>query len=53
VDVHVVLPVAMSLGEAHEIAHGLELAIERLHPRTHVLVHVDPDSVVPPAKGTR
>ena len=51
VDVHVVLPTTMSLGEAHEIAHGLEQAVERLHPRTHALVHVDPESVVPPAKS--
>jgi cation diffusion facilitator family transporter len=47
VDVHVVLPRQMGLGEAHEVARGLEAAVERLLPRTHVVVHVDPDSVVP------
>ena len=48
-DVHIVLPSTMGLGEAHGVAHGLEQAVERLFPRTHALVHVDPESAVPPA----
>ncbi len=47
VDLHVVLPASLSLGESHEVAHGLEKAVERLLPRTHVVIHVDPDTVVP------
>ena len=51
VDLHVVLPARMGLGEAHEVARGLEAAVERLLPRTHAVVHVDPDTVVPPPAG--
>jgi len=51
VDVHVVLPARMGLGEAHEVARGLEAAVERVLPRTHVVVHVDPDTVVPASKA--
>jgi cation diffusion facilitator family transporter len=47
VDMHVVLPARMGLGEDHEVARGLEAEVERLLPRTHVVVHVDPDSAVP------
>ncbi len=46
VDLHVVLPAKLSLGEAHDIAHALEKAVERLLPRTHAVIHVDPDTVV-------
>jgi cation diffusion facilitator family transporter len=53
VDAHVVLPAQMGLGEAHEVARGLEAAVERLFPRTHVVVHVDPDAVVSTAKDGR
>ena len=47
VDMHVVLPAATGLGEAHEVARGLENAIERSLPRTRAVVHVDPDTVEP------
>jgi cation diffusion facilitator family transporter len=46
VDVHLVLPATMSLGEAHEVAVSLESAIARALPRTHVVSHLDPHSVV-------
>jgi cation diffusion facilitator family transporter len=51
VDMHVVLPARLGLGEAHDVARGLESAVERLLPRTHVVVHVDPDTVVPASKA--
>jgi cation diffusion facilitator family transporter len=44
VDLHAVLPAAMSLGEAHEVALRIEAAIVRLFPKVHVVVHMDPDS---------
>jgi cation diffusion facilitator family transporter len=53
VDMHVVLPAPLGLGEAHEVARGLEAAVERLLPRTHVVVHVDPDTVVPAPPAAR
>ncbi len=53
VDLHVVLPARMGLGEAHEVARGLEAEVERLLPRTHAVVHVDPDTVVPPPVADR
>ncbi len=53
VDLHVVLPARLGLGEAHDVARGLESAVERLLPRTHVVVHVDPDTVVPAPPAAR
>jgi cation diffusion facilitator family transporter len=50
VDVHVVLPAGMGLGEAHEVARGLEAAVAGRLPRTHVVAHVDPDTAVPAAR---
>jgi cation diffusion facilitator family transporter len=46
VDVHIVLPAQMGLGEAHAVAHDLETAVGRALPRTHTVVHLDPDTVV-------
>ena len=49
VDVHIVLPGELTLAEAHRIAVELEQAIGALFPRTHVVTHVDPHTVVPGA----
>jgi cation diffusion facilitator family transporter len=47
VDVHVVLPAQMALGQAHEVALSLETALAAKLPRTRAVVHVDPDTVKP------
>lgn len=53
VDVHIVLRGELPLAEAHQIAVEVEQAIGGLFPRTHVVTHVDPHTVVlgmaPPA----
>jgi len=50
VDVHV-LPAGMGLGEAHDVTRRVEAAAEGLFPRTHVVAHMDPDTVVAPRDG--
>jgi len=56
VDLHIVLPAAISLAEAHETALRVEASIARLFPRVHVVVHMDPDAAAhqttaPPSAG--
>ena len=49
-DVHV-LPAGMGLGEAHDVTRRVEAAAGGLFPRTHVVAHMDPDTVVAPRDG--
>jgi cation diffusion facilitator family transporter len=46
VDVHVVLKGTTPLAEAHQVAVDLEVAVGKVLPRTHVIMHLDPDSVL-------
>jgi cation diffusion facilitator family transporter len=46
VDVHLVLPARMSLGEAHDVALVVEQALAALFRGTQVVTHLDPDTVV-------
>lgn len=41
VDVHLTFPAHMLVGEAHAVAHGLELAIAQALPGSLVLTHLD------------
>jgi cation diffusion facilitator family transporter len=41
VDVHILLPGAMSVHEAHDIAHGIEQEIEAAVPHVEVLTHLE------------
>lgn len=44
VDFHLVVPAAMSVGEAHEICDRLEDAIGAAQPGVHVAIHVEPET---------
>jgi cation diffusion facilitator family transporter len=50
IDLHLVVPPAMSVQEAHDLCDHLERDIRNLLPRAHVLIHVEPPAE-PPVAG--
>jgi len=44
VDFHLVVPAAMSVGDAHDICDRLEDAIRAVHPGAKIAIHVEPES---------
>ena len=42
VDLHIHVESHLTVGEAHELARGVEERIRKALPRTHVLVHIEP-----------
>ncbi|WEZ82908.1 cation diffusion facilitator family transporter [Rhizobium sp. 32-5/1] len=44
VDFHLVVPAAMTVGDAHDICDRLEDAIRAVHPGAKIAIHVEPES---------
>ena len=50
-DCHLVVPAAMSVGEAHNICDRIEDALRRSHPHVRATIHLEPDDEAVSALG--
>lgn len=44
IDLHLVVSSAMSVGAAHDLCDRIEADLEKTFPKSHVLIHIEPES---------